>query len=205
MPNEDFGAIVGFGLEFMDTTDQMFCILTANPDISIGKGLSFFHNVFHASTLPFLTSGLSTRSPPTRPTGQTDTRLVSRISANIFRSYVLSSSAKYTTPFLSIMATLLRIHSMPAFLCSTPLGLSQFGSVVFSLNCGGLLVESNDEEHEDPMEFYRIRERFRTQVRWNDKFDEDSKAIDKLLEEYDRDNDGFISYSEYIIARRQKH
>ncbi|CAG2166744.1 unnamed protein product [Oppiella nova] len=68
-----------------------------------------------------------------------------------------------------------------------------------------LLAESNDEEHEDPMEFYRIRERFRTQVRWNDKFDEDSKAIDKLLEEYDRDNDGFISYSEYIIARRQKH
>ncbi|CAG2101542.1 unnamed protein product [Medioppia subpectinata] len=66
-------------------------------------------------------------------------------------------------------------------------------------------VETNDEEHEDPMEFYKIRNRYNMQYRWNEKFNEDSKAIDKLLEEYDRDNDGFISYTEYIMAKRQRH
>ncbi|XP_054169214.1 multiple coagulation factor deficiency protein 2 homolog [Oppia nitens] len=65
--------------------------------------------------------------------------------------------------------------------------------------------DMTDDEDVDPMEYYHIRERYRNQIRWNQKFDEDSKVIDHLLKEYDKDNDGFISYTEYIIARREKH
>jgi len=70
---------------------------------------------------------------------------------------------------------------------------------------GRMHPASDAEEQEDPMEFYRMKERFRSQIRWNEKFDQDSKTIDQLLQVYDKDNDGFISYSEYTLARAQNN
>lgn len=71
----------------------------------------------------FSTTGVLTAYNPIRPTGNIETRFVYRISSNSFKSNVLSSSPKYSTPGFF---PFLRIQLMAARRLATPRGIVEY-------------------------------------------------------------------------------
>ena len=71
---------VGNKIVHFDSVNKYYFKLIAKPAMSIAKGRSGLQPVDQLATLPCSSRmGLSNRTPPTKPTGQTEAFLVDRI------------------------------------------------------------------------------------------------------------------------------